>query len=386
MDNAELRQENTVKLIKKKQEEPKWFILTSLEPQDTLWQLEQRCKERQAEDGQVWRYFVPYRFLDRKIAYDLPEREGEDMEKEGYHNPLSKARVKESNSIRTTLKRFVFVNAKESELAEFLAEDWNRLAVKHVQFYRSVNLRRVSVEEQEMERFIKACEELKFRFELFPALDDLRQGEEVILNTTGFHGEKARVLTATRTRHGLKLTLVIELFANTMILRLPNVSEKDIIRQTGVTDETDDRHFIDRIQNQLLQILARVVNRKQTDETKAEDAATLEAIYERRIQYFSNEAANRHFLALMLICACLRHDKNEIRQLTEAAAIELNTINKKSESKAATDVRAYLQVALYLATWKPEYRNAAKKYVADHNPSSQPLRQFVKLIRKGQKI
>ena len=364
---------------------PRWFILTSLDPQDTLWNIERNNEQRVTDGNTAWRFFVPYRFLERKVPDELPEREGESLLEQGYRNPLSKSQVRESNAIRTTLRKFVFVEATERELAEFLAQDWNRLAVKHVQFYRSGERRRVSVAAKEMERFIAACTDLKWRFELFPALDDIQPQEEVILNTTGFRGEKARVLAVTHTKHGIRLTLALDLFSGTMILRLPDVSEKDIIRRTPTAGEVDHRHLIDRIQSQLLDILARVVLRKQTPETKAADAETLRDIYDCRHHQFADESAQRHFLALMLICASLLRDKEGIRQFTERVALELNTINAKSESRAATDTRTYLQVALFIATGKPEYRNAAKAYIATRNPHSEPLRQFVRLIRKNHK-
>ena len=57
-------------------------------------------------------------------------------------------------------------------------------------------------------------------------------------------------------------------------------------------------------------------------------------------------------------------------------------IDKKRESKAATDTRAYLHIALYIATKKSEYREMARDYVRKYDPKSQCLRQFVSTATK----
>ena len=84
----------------------------------------------------------------------------------------------------------------------------------------------------------------------------------------------------------------------------------------------------------------------------------------------------------MLICARLLRDHVGQSELTQAALAELDAINAKPTAKAATDVRAYLHVALCIATGQPSYRDAAKEYVREYQPKSQALRRFVKLIRK----
>jgi hypothetical protein len=61
-------------------------------------------------------------------------------------------------------------------------------------------------------------------------------------------------------------------------------------------------------------------------------------------------------------------------------------MNQKSESKAATDTRTYLWIALYISTNDPAYRDAAKRYVQDYDPKSPKLRRFVSLIRRGVKV
>ena len=99
-----------------------------------------------------------------------------------------------------------------------------------------------------------------------------------------------------------------------------------------------------------------------------------------------NEAARNHFLALMLICAHLCRYTAEETALRNRLLEVLEETNLRSESKAATDTRTYLWIALYISTHAPAYRDAAKQYVRDYQPKSIKLRRFVSLIRTGRKV
>lgn len=99
-----------------------------------------------------------------------------------------------------------------------------------------------------------------------------------------------------------------------------------------------------------------------------------------------NHAAKTHFMALMLICAHLRKNTAEEAELKEEVLQLLADINNKSESKAATDIRTYLWIALYISTNDPAYRDASKQYLRTYQPKSRKLREFVRLMRIGKKV
>ncbi len=144
--------------------------------------------------------------------------------------------------------------------------------------------------------------------------------------------------------------------------------------------------FIEYTQNHLLDILKHRIDREQDPDINRNDADMLTRLYRYRNHEVKNEAARNHFLALMLICAHLCRYKDDEKQLRETILNNLTEINQRSESKAATDTRAYLWIALYVSTHDPVYRDAAKKYVRDYQPKSAKLRSFVSLIRTGRKI
>ena len=144
--------------------------------------------------------------------------------------------------------------------------------------------------------------------------------------------------------------------------------------------------FIEYTQNHLLNILKHRIDREQDANINRNDADMLTRLYRYRNHEVKNEAARNHFVALMLICAHLCRYKDDEKQLREAIQAKLTEINQRSESKAATDTRAYLWIALYISTQDPVYRDAAKQYVRDYQPKSPKLRSFVSLIRKGRKV
>ena len=87
---------------------------------------------------------------------------------------------------------------------------------------------------------------------------------------------------------------------------------------------------------------------------------------------------SRHYLALMLICARLMGDEKALQQYVGLVDAELGDLSRLRESKAATDSRAWLHIAMFIATGKPHFRNQAKAYIRQYNPKSTYLQQFVK--------
>ena len=168
-------------------------------------------------------------------------------------------------------------------------------------------------------------------------------------------------------------------------MRVYDVRDEDIIHLDDEYQKyAKNNELIKRNQTQLLSIMSRRINRKETEETRMADALTLNTMYATRFRHFdeTEKAANRHFLAQMLLCACLRRDKDGQEEYTELLLSELSEINKLSESKAATDVRARIHAVLFIATGDPAYRGMARDYIRNHAPKSDKLKTLVRLISK----
>ena len=362
-----------------KSKEQLWYVMTHLEPKMMEQRLQEENTSRVAEGKAPFEFFIPYQFLKRRVANSAAADDASPY-------PRSKSVVETNNEIRSTLREFVFIRANEEELKAFTSGDWNKYVRCRLQHYKDRNGNNVTTHDVMMRKFIDTCILFRDRFEILPYAESVEQNDEVVLNTTPFRGEKARVLEVRHTRDGISLTLGINLFSGTMLLRLPNVGRHDILPLEGSTTSIADTHIVDNTQNRLLGILSRRVHRKGTEESDRQDAATLDQLYHYRHHVIENDAARRHFLALMLITAHLRHDTDGQKALAAQAEQELATINARGDNRSATDVRTFLWVALYIATGNPGYRNAAKTYVQQCDPKSEKLRSFVRLIRKRQKI
>jgi hypothetical protein len=158
--------------------------------------------------------------------------------------------------------------------------------------------------------------------------------------------------------------------------------ENITVTYTDVVDSDSNAALVSSSQKRLLDIFRRRVHRKETPVSAYEDRKTLNDIFTHQDTVFPEGAMKRHFLALMLICAHLLSDESGVTQFREAVDKELSALSTIRESKAATDTRAYLHIALYIATGEAKYRDLAKAYVRKYDPSSPYLRQFVSTMSK----
>lgn len=341
----------------------KWYVLTTLDPKDS--------EEHLSSSSMP--YFIPYQFLKRHST-SLPHVNDATV-------PGSSTMVRANNEIRSILRRYVFVRSTEEQLSSFLHGDWNQYSNNRLQFFLDRTRSKVTVNDSMMDRFMEACSDLRLKFEICTPIDDIETDEEVVLNTTPFRGERAKVLEVHHTPHGVDLTLGLQIFSGSILLRLTEVSERDIIRYESGNRKIDSRHLIDNMQRRLLQILSRQVHGKHTTRSLQRDHSTLDHLSSFRPPLAKKASSARHFLALQLICAFLRKDDITCRELSEKAKSELSIIEADDKQKATSCVQAYLNVALYIATGNPTYREAAKSYVKERQPSSQALRRFVSLVR-----
>lgn len=336
-----------------------WLVLTATDPRHVEYRLGQKNMEEEQDGNQpCFRYFVPYTFLS-------PNHSEGDLSKSNF-------------SLRSALHRYLFVEGDDAIL-ESLIREWNRTSEDKVFFLRDASSNKAQISQQDMDKLVAACSDEEVRLDMPLSLHDLKAGDEFSLVNTPFAKEDTtyRLLSVRRRKGGL-LELQVE-------LRIFNIPFRNLfVTYPDTSDSERNASLVSAAQKKLLDIFRRRVNRKETDVTRYQDRKTLEAIYEQRDTPFPDGAMKRHFLALMLICAHLSGNEEGKARLTEAVRRELADIARLRESKAATDTRAYLHVALYIATGEPKYRELAKTYVQKHNPQSPYLRQFVSTSAKRQ--
>lgn len=374
-----------------------WYVLISFDPKDAEEQLRREAIRRADAGQEVFQSFVPAQFLMRRVSSGLQHDEPlfqqqpsstEALSDDGFRpieDPWNPTSVRQNNEIRAALWRYVFIFGRVSEIDTFLSEDWNKLHYNRIRFFLDRQGEKVYVRQKVMKEFIQMLADKRLSFELAPAVGDLRQGEPVRFRNNAFEGRTVYVVESRRTQKGHVLTVEMDLIGNVLRMKVYNVRDEDIIRMDDdLTKYARTNDLIKRNQQQLLAILARRINRKETEDSRMHDVLKLDTIYAMRFRHFDVDetAAHRRYLAQILICACLRHDADGRAEYTALVLAELAEINQQSESKAATDVRARMHAALFLATGEPEYRTLARNYVREHQPKSEPLRTLIRLISK----
>jgi len=290
------------------------------------------------------------------------------------------------DAVLDDFSNILFLKATKADIDSLVNDPLNAASSKPLKYYYDTDGQHATVSDQMMQHFLQACMEYGGRMEITPPISSIEVTDRVKIISGPFNGYEASV-SGIKLSHGeIQLSLDIQLVTGVMTIRMCDVKKNQIQilnRESGDTIRTD---FIEYTQNHLLQILEHRVKRVDDEAMNRRDADMLTRLYRYRYYEIKNESARNHFLALMLICAHLCHYKADEAQLRQQVLSILDEINQRSESKAATDMRTYLWIALHISTRNPVYRDAAKQYVRDYQPKSPKLRQFVSLIREGKKV
>lgn len=371
-------------------EKCRWFVLTTLDPRDAEEQLRRENIRRDNTGYTTFKYVVPAQMLKHRTCHEADcDSEDSMYGAEPSGNQERRLSVRQNNEIRAALRRYLFIFGRERDIDKFLDGSWNKNHHNRIQFFHDAERKRAFVPVKTMEEFIAMLADRRLSFELTPALGDLRKGEPVMFRNKAFAGRTAYVVDSRRTRSGNVVTVELDLIGNTLRLKVHDVRDEDIIRLDAERSKhTRNSDLIKYNQKHLMDILSRRINGKETEKSRMDDALTLNNMYATRFRHFGQgeTAAYRHFIAQMLVCACLRHDRQDTEAYTEKVLAELADIDRAGESKAATDTRARIHAALFLATGKPEYRAMARTYVRDKQPKSEKLRTLVRMISKRQTL
>ncbi len=333
-----------------------WFVLLATDPKQAEQRLlQENLPEEKAGRQPAFSMFVPYTSL-------------------GTERELTNGRF----SLRSALRRYLFVKGDERTLEELL-RGWNREFADKTFFLRSDREHKARISQRDMETLKQACDDEQVRLDMPLLLSELKVGQQVPLAGTPFDIEGAtyKLVDVKRKKGGI-VELQVE-------LNLFNVTFQNLfVTYLDAADKNTHANLVASAQKKLLDIFKRRVNGKRTEISDHEDRKTLLSIMEKRDTPFPAGAMKRHFIALMLICSHMLGDEEATHRFTQEVQQELADISRLRESKAATNTRAYLHIALYIATGEPQYRQLAKTYIQKHNPGSPYLCQFVSTSAKRQ--
>lgn len=332
----------------------RWYVMTHYDMQCFLEWLKAENAQRLSDGRAIVEPFYPHDFLKAELPVNL--------------------------------EHFVFLKGTEADIAGLVEDKRNKDTRIRLMHYLDTDGSYATVPDRKMQDFLEACIKYRGQFEITPSLRSIEVTDRVKIINGPFAGHEASVEGVRLSRGAIHLELAIQIVSGVMNIRMSNVDKRQIQIINRDAEDIIRTDFIEYTQNHLLQILRHRIKQVEDEDLNRQDADMLTRLYRYRNHEVKNDAARSHFLALMLICAHLCHYKNDEAELKEKVLGILNKINQKSESKAATDVRTYLWIALYISTHDPAYRDAAKAYIRDHQPKSSKLRSFVSLIRTGRKV
>ena len=293
---------------------------------------------------------------------------------------------RKDSHLSADLVSIAFLKTTKSDIGSLVNDERNKVSRIRLMHYLDTNGNIATVPDKMMQEFLQACVGQQGLYEIVSPIRSIEAKDRVRITSGPFAGNEASVERVRLSHGAIHLELSVELLSGVISIRMNDVDKSKVViinRDSAHAIRTD---FIEYTQNHLLPILRHRINREEDAGVNRRDADMLTRLYRYRNHEVKNEAASCHFMALMLICAHLCHYAADEEQLREKVMGKLAEINQRCESKAATDSRAYLWIALYISTQNPAYRDAAKQYVRDFQPKSAKLRSFVSLIRKGTKV
>ena len=284
------------------------------------------------------------------------------------------------------LANLVFIKGTDNLVEELLEEESKRGYRIRLRHYKNAEGGKAVVPSKMMDGFIDACLQHSGNIEMTPPIEGIEAMDRVKIKSGPFAGCEASVACVRHAKGNIHLELVIDFVSGVLNLKMNHVSRNDVEILNRSAADAIRTDFIEYTQNHVLQILEHRVKGVDDPKVKQQDMLMLTRLLRYRDHLVETEAARNHFLALMLICAHLTRYTEEETALKTQALEALDGMSQRSESKAVSDMRTYLWIALYISTHNPVYRNAAKLYVREHQPKSPKLRQFVSLIRTGKKV
>lgn len=320
----------------------RWYVMLHRNPQLVDLMLKRENTDRLPKRGRQSpiEYFIPFCFLSH-----VAEKTSEEQAKS----------VIETNNLREDFHDFVFIHATERGIAKLLDQDWNKDIRNHLRHFRDFQKREVTIGDKEMNTLIRVFSERKLKYSIGLPLTNVSPDMNVYIMKKGiFNGQSARVVDVKHMPDGISLTLGIKLFQGTRELKLPDFRLANI-QSEKKPDDIIGWEFISETEAALIDILSRRVNHKETDETRRQDADTLNSKFLYSYITITDTAVVAHFLALMLICSTLRFDRESTKALSARARALL-----ENTDLLPPYIQAYLHLSLYVASRDADHRTAAK--------------------------
>ena len=328
----------------------------------------------QGSDSVPLRYFIPYLVLARQkvttAGRDTYTAAGQTADRE-----------KANNEIRNALRRFVFLQASESDINALLKEPWNQ-GHHRLHYYKDASGHIATISGPLMQQFIHGCMQQRERFDIHPHTRRIEKGMTVTIRRGAFKDLTAEVYEITHTASGIRMTLSVEFFGGTQDLRLYDKTPDDIYLDAADEPMLFQSDYLLRMQQVILTALEHKVTRYSgldADEERRADMRKLNILSISHTVESSDPLLLAQYDALMLMCASLQSDRAACSLLNGKVKAHIKALEQYPQSQSSlqpAEVLAYLYIALFVSTKDPAYRKAAKSILrtpSPHTPHLSPV-------------
>ncbi|WP_288275601.1 hypothetical protein [uncultured Prevotella sp.] len=375
-----------------------------------------------------YNFFIPFQDLKlrRRKAQESPEDDFKDYDA-----------MLDERALRSDLHHFIFIHESKDNVKKLLNASWNKALSHRLYAYRDEHGDPVEVSNAEVERFKTVIKRYDFQIVNGEPTDEVREGDRVTVVSGPMAGSDG-IIKEIREREGqILLTITFAMFQDKMHVAVPGIHVSDVRLKSAEAQQLIQDPVISHFEDQLIELLCHLHGKKGSHELNKEDQRQLRFLYQYTTIQFDDPANRAKFAALMLICAYLMNDKDEVARrkqeveellMAEGGCLKSDvdpelresvtpdsalrdsvtpdpvvpgSVLRDSESRDSVnpgsvlrdsvtpvpvipnnDISCYLTMSLFIVTHNPEYRCRVKAWRQSHPDCPLVIRRFLSIAKQ----
>ena len=262
-----------------------------------------------APDGDVplfppFEYFIPFADMKRKPS---EKSSSSDDEYKSYDAML------DERALRNDLHHFIFICATKEQVLAILDSPWVKVLKNRLYVYRDEKGVPFEISNAEVERFKTIIKRFDFQIVSGEPSDEVQEGDEVTIINGPMAGSDGRVKEIRERDGQILVTVELSMFMNKMRIAVPGISIADVRLKGEKAQQLLKDPVIAQFEDELIELLCHLHGKKGSRQLNKDDQKQLRFLYQYSdIVFEDNEENRKKFAALMLICAYLMNEKEEI--------------------------------------------------------------------------
>ncbi|UKK59556.1 hypothetical protein L6470_00660 [Prevotella communis] len=360
-----------------------------------------------------YNFFIPFQDLKlrRRKSQESPEDDFKDYDA-----------MLDERALRSDLHHFIFIHESKDNVKKLLNASWNKALSHRLYAYRDEHGDPVEVSNAEVERFKTVIKRYDFQIVNGDPTDEVREGDRVTVVSGPMAGSDG-IIKEIREREGqILLTITFAMFQDKMHVAVPGIRISDVRLKSAEAQQLIQDPVISHFEDQLIELLCHLHGKKGSHELNKEDQRQLRFLYQYTTIQFDDPANRAKFAALMLICAYLMNDKDEVARrqqeverclMSEGGCLKADVMVQGSRFKVQgselrdsvtpdpvipgsalrdsvtpvpvipnNDISCYLTMSLFIVTHNPEYRCQVKAWRQSHPDCPLVIRRFLSIAKQ----